>query len=120
MEREDDDLFTEEQNGGLTLASQGIVCQHIFDFIKQEYTINAKAETVMEVCKAAIVLFASLKANGSEIGGIVREFLHLCLNIFGNVLTTIFYFLIGFTVQFGRTKRCHLSKNTECQNEGKS
>lgn len=63
-----ENLFIEDQVNGLTHASQGIVYQYIFDYIKEEYTINAKSAVITDVCNAAIDLFVSLKH-----GGIVRQ-----------------------------------------------
>lgn len=72
LERDgEDDLFIEELNQGLTLASQNRIFHHVFEFIKSEYTVQAKTATIIEVCKAAIELFQSLKIEDSAIGGIV-------------------------------------------------
>lgn len=72
LERDGEDyLFIEEQNQGLTLASQNRIFHHVFEFIKSEYTVQAKTESIIEVCKAAIELFHSLKIEESAIGGIV-------------------------------------------------
>lgn len=66
-----DDLFIEEQETGLAPSSQQIVYKLIFEFIKDQYSLFAKPTEIENVCMAAIELFPSIKANGSEIGGIV-------------------------------------------------
>lgn len=53
------------------MASQSIVINHLFDFIKTEYSCQVEPNLVEEICKAAVELFASLKKKDSTIGGIV-------------------------------------------------
>lgn len=65
------DLFVEEENSGLSMASQAIVMNHLFDFIKTEYSCQVEPKIAEEICKAAVELFASLKKKDSTIGGIV-------------------------------------------------
>lgn len=68
-----DDIFDEEKNSGLSIASQSVVNAHIFDFIKSKYTCNVESDIVEDVCKAAVELFESLEHKGSTIGGIVSQ-----------------------------------------------
>ena len=65
------DLFVEEENTGLSMASQSTVMTHIFNFIKSEYSCQVEPAIAEEVCKAAVELFPSLIKNDSTIGGIV-------------------------------------------------
>lgn len=67
----DVDLFAEEEKSGLSMASQSIVMNHLFDFIKTEYSCQVEPKIVEEICKAAVELFASPKKKGSIIDGIV-------------------------------------------------
>lgn len=53
------------------MASQAIVMNHLFDFIKTEYSCQVEPKIAEEICKAAVELFASLKKKDSTIGGIV-------------------------------------------------
>lgn len=72
MNREHEvDVFVEEKNSGLSMASQSIVINHLFDFIKTEYSCQIEPKIAEDICKAAVELFASLKKKDSTIGGIV-------------------------------------------------
>lgn len=82
----DEELFIEEQDhGNLTTKSQSTVCKHIFGFIKRHYTLSATSNDIVQVCKAAVELFGSLKAKNSAIDGIVSS---VC--IIYNVLSLVF------------------------------
>lgn len=65
------DLFVEEENSGLSMASQSIMINHLFDFIQTEYSCQVEPNIAEDICKAAVELFASLKKKNSTIGGIV-------------------------------------------------
>lgn len=68
----DEDLFVEENESGLSPKSQEIVFKHVYNFIRNEYSLDVKADDVKNVCVAAVELFDSIKIQNSTIGGIVR------------------------------------------------
>lgn len=70
----DEDLFVEESEGALSPRGQEKVYKHVFEFLLKEYTATAKLRDVLNVCKATVELFNSLKTNDSEIGVIVSVF----------------------------------------------
>lgn len=47
------------------------VAHVIFDYVLAEYSIRATPDEISGVCKAVVELFPTLKADPSEIGGIV-------------------------------------------------
>lgn len=71
-EKKCDDLFIEEEN--LSCLSKGSLkhlTQNITSFIEETYSLKASKEDVVDVCKAAILLFPSLETKPSDINGIV-------------------------------------------------
>lgn len=81
-EEGNEELFHEEkQLGNLTQHSKKRVYEHIFNFIKKNYTIAAKADDIRNVCCAAVNIFTSLKAKNADPDGIVRT-VYLFLRLF--------------------------------------
>lgn len=67
----DDELFVEENEDKLSPRSQDTVLKYVLEFIKNQYTLSIRPDDMIQVCKAVIALFPSLKVEDSEIGGIV-------------------------------------------------
>lgn len=108
-----DDLFVEEKNSGLSITSQSIVVAHVFNFIKNEYSLSAEPETIEDVCTAAVELFASLKKQDSTIGGIVRYYL-VILSYHTILSYYIIFYSLGQSLQQSGTKGIDLPKTPIC------
>lgn len=64
----------ESQLGFLPVQSQKCIFKYVFEFIKREFSLSAKNNEIILICRAVIDLFASLKTENSVIGGIVSVF----------------------------------------------
>lgn len=69
-EEGNDEIFEEEEAGCLTKVSKKKVHTHIYNFIKNK--TSAKKEEIVNVCKAAVNIFDSMKSNDDV--GIVSIF----------------------------------------------
>lgn len=70
-----DEIFHEEEElGSLTSRSRNAVYKYVFEYIKLNFTVNAKTDDIVKVCRTAVKVFPTMKTESQVNFGIVSLF----------------------------------------------